>query len=646
MTSIDAAQAQDVVIQASVNSIGGDWLAGGEVYPIKLGWGAALSAPGVYFSDLGEVQAEIFDVTPFSANDKVGYASIYGTVAQPVFIGMSQNGTQSQDLSAVKIEANQQLYISNADLNGSAVDHTAALTVAAGASLTLGTDQPSVTTGTVFIGNALNTEATDGWNGIVCEADNTAATGCTITDATLVVSSVVIQGQEGEDIDAENYASIALTSKPTIGIAPAAAGFGKCAGVKPDGSGMGLGSGEAVLLHGLATVAFDNGLVQCIGANGFELTSSSKGSPTLTPGPKARHPEHFETAVYACGGRRHDLELRPFSSTTTACVQSYDSTHSSAIDLSGGAVGGNNVICSSNRESVNGGAVNPGVPVVTGTNHHRRFNASLVGLGIPPDRDLFACGSLSSFAPCESSACTASPPGSDGRWTRGPARPVAGNGHDQQERAIGDRLQVARSSGVPAGVGARSAPWRMPETAYPYGWPYYRFTVRRRWDLLRAGSMRWFARGHRCRHRCFVTGQASAPRFHRRAAQPPRPKKSTPMSLPIPNDPVASAHLLYLRDPVCRHGDAGPNRVAVGGDAIAPQAHLQPAGIRRGIALKEVNFVGASNRRRPAATRLQCTGAVPAPTMTSRYAIAIEKSRHREPATCRGSAGPIALRPP
>ncbi len=79
--------------------------------------------------------------------------------------------------------------------------------MAGGASLVLGQDKSAGVTGTVTIGNALDNQETDGWNGIVCGVARNGISGCTITDATLKagVSSVVIEGQQNVDIDAEDY---------------------------------------------------------------------------------------------------------------------------------------------------------------------------------------------------------------------------------------------------------------------------------------------------------------------------------------------------------------------------------------------------------------------------------------------------------
>ncbi len=140
MTLIDAAQAQKVTINATVDGGGGDWAPAGEVYPIVLGWGVELNAPGVYFDDTASPgNAEIFDIANFSANDTVGYASIAGTnQASQIWIGMDSLGNQSADSSAIQVEPSNILYIANTTVNGSAAAHSAAITLSPGATMALG----------------------------------------------------------------------------------------------------------------------------------------------------------------------------------------------------------------------------------------------------------------------------------------------------------------------------------------------------------------------------------------------------------------------------------------------------------------------------------------------------------------------------
>src|SRR5262249_30821186 len=132
MGMINDAQAQNVTIKATVNAGGGDWAPATEQYPIKLGWGAELNAPGVYFLDPDAgvftfdagttVDTAIFDVTSFTS-DTLHNASIVGTAKNPVGIGMDSTNTfQTADTSAIAVEKDQRLYIANASVNGSATN--------------------------------------------------------------------------------------------------------------------------------------------------------------------------------------------------------------------------------------------------------------------------------------------------------------------------------------------------------------------------------------------------------------------------------------------------------------------------------------------------------------------------------------------
>ena len=141
-------------------------------------------------------------------------------------MGWDSSENQPVASSSIQVEAGNTLFIANALVNGSTNNDTNAITVAAGGSLTLGQDKSDGVTGTVDIGTAYQ----DGWNGIVCQTDAVIGSGCTITDANLSgTTSVDIQFQDNMDIDAEDFASISLTSNPIIGAPPTQAGFLQCA---------------------------------------------------------------------------------------------------------------------------------------------------------------------------------------------------------------------------------------------------------------------------------------------------------------------------------------------------------------------------------------------------------------------------------
>ncbi len=238
MQIIDAAQASNVTINAYIDGLGGggDWTFGGkgDSIPITLGWGVELSAPGVNFApnwyNLGYnndrfcVYPEIFDISPYSANDTVGYASITGTtVGGAVQVGISgtNNGVvENQNNAAIQVESGERLYIGNANVSGNyqndynqcdgSAAAQAAIIVAAGGHLTLGQDQPATNTGTVTIGGTTaSNSAFWGYQGLVCQSDGVSQ-GCTIDDAVLAAgtSSVIIADNRYQDIDAEDFANI------------------------------------------------------------------------------------------------------------------------------------------------------------------------------------------------------------------------------------------------------------------------------------------------------------------------------------------------------------------------------------------------------------------------------------------------------
>ncbi len=420
MGLIDSAQLSDVVIVARSNGGGGDWTAL-EVYPIVLGWGVELDGSGINFWDnlavAGKPNKAVFDIAPFSANDTVGHASIYGTVkGTNVKIGSNgANGKFSIDTSMIKVESGEHLYLALANVNGSVAALNTAITVAGGGALTLGIDHDQTEAGPVVIGNAQR--ALDGYNGIVCGGAG-ATKACTIDDATLMgQSTVTIEGQEGVDIDAEDMASITLTAQPVIGIAPGVAGIGKC-GAKTDAA---TAKQEAVLLRGSASVTFDNGTLSCISGQGFHLQASAGGNPTLTV--DSTTIQNTEGAVVAQAGSA-TITNSTIQFNVNGVEQNTDGINVSSINLSGSAAGGNTVICSSNAESIQNQPP-PGVDVLnttTGT-----LNASFVAWDTTgPDQ--FTCNAQLAQCACVATCTnTAGNDDMDSVNTNGGAITVTGN---------------------------------------------------------------------------------------------------------------------------------------------------------------------------------------------------------------------------
>jgi hypothetical protein len=385
---IAAAKATGVSVVATVDGGGGDWAPAGEVYPIVLDLGVQVFAPGVFFFDPVGGQPEMFDVT--SGN---GYtASIVGTAAQPATIGMDSLGHQSGDQSSILVDVGANLALAAVDVNGSATNETNAILVAGNGSLTLGSAAGSKT-GTVQIGNA--DPATAGWNGILCE------NGCQITDATLSGSSVVIEGQVNEDLDVEDNGLVYLTSSPVIGVAPSGPGFGTCPS-KVDASAS---HGPAVGLNGKASVIFQNGTVQCIAGEGFDLTAANPNLPSLNL--QNTIIQNTERAIRVEAGTA-EVSGSTIRFNYNGVEQTTDGINDGTIELAGTAQSSNTIICSSRRESVDGGA--PGVSVVN-TTGSTLSAGDVIWDTVGPDT--FDCDSTLMTCACDLASCSLTP-GGDG----------------------------------------------------------------------------------------------------------------------------------------------------------------------------------------------------------------------------------------
>ena len=406
ITSIVAAQATNVILNATVDGGGGDWTAP-ETYPIVLGSGVELTAPGVFFLDANILAGvAIFDVD-------AGNASIVGSAKSPVGVGMnSDDSVQTDAISTIQVEANNTLYIANASVNGSFsvgnnFDSLAAIGLEGNASLVLGQDQSAGVTGTVQIGNALGVEATDGWAGIVCYPDYGNSLGCTVTDAVLAAgqSSVIIQGQEDADIFASDFSNISLSSSPVIGVPPTAAGFGMCP-FKPDGQSA--NGNAAVWVQGKGSVSLQSATVQCISGLAISAQvpffSMGNGVPTVTIDRTVI--QNTDTGIYAAAG----------TTTVTNSTLNYNfigvwqdtdfNADAVAIDLSGGS---NTVICSSNVESSQQSTF-PGIDVYnTNTANLKADNVAWDTAG----PDYFQCDNGFASCACNNASCTTTAGGDD-----------------------------------------------------------------------------------------------------------------------------------------------------------------------------------------------------------------------------------------
>ncbi len=360
MALIANAQASGITITATVDGGGGDWDPAAEVYPILLGWNVELNAPGVFFVDPTSVlgvsfNQSIFYVAILGPGD-ADSASLFGTAASPISVGMNSTNLtaddQTDDVSAIAVETGATLYLANATLNGSFynTDNRQSILVNAGATLIVGQDRSTTVSGTVTIGNALGVASTDGFQGIVC-ATQSPNQGCTIQDVPLVKqSSIVIQGQEGLDLDAEDFANVNLSSAPVFGIPPTAVGFSNENGVgcatKLDENGF-TQTGLAVLLNGAVTMALSGATVQCVGGTAFLLQSTANGSPKLTIDSSTI--QNTDLGIDAQAGKA-TVTHTTFRYNYLGVFQEPDpiAIGYGTIDLSGG---GNTLICNSYVES-------------------------------------------------------------------------------------------------------------------------------------------------------------------------------------------------------------------------------------------------------------------------------------------------------
>jgi hypothetical protein len=397
MALVDSAKAANVTIRATVDGGGGDWSAASETYPILLGWGVELSAPGVFFldpnggwtsTDTGPTITADFFIDFYSPSDTLGYASLVGSAAAQVGLGLNADSTQrTKNLAAISVRAGRTLYLANAVVNGTQF----VIDVGAGSTLQLAQDQSGLVMGTVHIGNASNltllTQILGG--GIIC--DDSSPGGCTIEDAVLPVgqSSVVIQGTSwGISLTADCVLS--LTSSPVFGPPPLAAGFGECP-FKPY-------EGAMIDTTGMANITIKNGTFQCIAGDAFQIRVGSQATidNTLI--------QNTDTGIYAGGG----------TVTVTNSTLRYNYIgvlledipgNASQVDLSGG---GNTIICSDASESSNPNVTDPGVDVLNrGAENLNASNVAWDTANGDAGPDYFQCNSDFSICTCMLSSCTA-----------------------------------------------------------------------------------------------------------------------------------------------------------------------------------------------------------------------------------------------
>src|SRR5262249_35903003 len=154
---IVSASHASLTINATIDGGGGDWTAN-ETYPIGLGWGVELNAPGVFFLDADAGNTALFEVK-VATGDTLGYASIVGSAASNVSVGINaaQNLT-TIDYQTLIIDDGATLYLANASIDSSGgtaglfASFASAIYISSSGTLVVGQDQSAGNTGTVYLG--------------------------------------------------------------------------------------------------------------------------------------------------------------------------------------------------------------------------------------------------------------------------------------------------------------------------------------------------------------------------------------------------------------------------------------------------------------------------------------------------------------
>jgi hypothetical protein len=408
MGLVDSAGAQDVTIVATLDGGGGDWAAP-ETYPIVLGWGVELSAPGVVFHLPDADAGDLLDVRAYSSRDELGSASVVGSATSPLGLDSAVDGG---DAGAILVETT--LYLANASLTHGGISifgqvlHVGDGGVYPYGILVLGADRAGVVTGTVYVTDSPR-------YGILCDQ-------CTIRDVELNgESSLVLRGAAlmalGFPLGAHipphpppypyfstGPLSVSLLSNPVVGVPPSGVGVGTCAEKY---------IGDGIVIDGTnGEFTFKNGVIQCIGGSGLTAT----GSQIIVDNTVIQNAGiGISSSVVATVSVTNSLIRYNGIGIVQSCgwLSGIDTSADvcGTIDLGGG---GNTVICSSNVESTSGSTW-PGIDA---------WNASTLDLNASnvawdtAGPDYFSCdasGPDGGFLSCSCNLASCSTaPGADG----------------------------------------------------------------------------------------------------------------------------------------------------------------------------------------------------------------------------------------
>jgi hypothetical protein len=396
MALIDGAQVTGVTITATVNGEGGNWSTQNETYPVSLGWGVTLSAPGVYFGN--SAYPEIFDIvlqTGEAAGNMVTIEGSGGLVPSPVVLGSDNLGNIAYNTSSITVEANETLNVSYVDVYeplgyfGITVQSSGTLDIdenAVGGYLHLGGNLPNGTAITSSLGS-----------GIDCIG--------TVSDANAAASPSVAGAGQDLSIYAEMSGSVTLVGNPTFGW-PTSGGYTSagqgCTGNPTPKDYTG------VQAEGSATVILKNATVTCMSGSGIYVEGTPGPTVTLT---NVTIENCAQDGIYTSGGTVTVNSGTIDHNFIGVNMSSNKNTGTPSVTLNDGTLTNNTtVICNSNQEN---GYPTSGIDVYN--NSDGNVAADYVNWdqwSATNGADLFWCDQFLACT-CEAASCTNTAGGDD-----------------------------------------------------------------------------------------------------------------------------------------------------------------------------------------------------------------------------------------
>jgi hypothetical protein len=280
---------------------GKDWVA--DPFPITLGEGLILSAPGLYFSAPSVDAGVLFLVTNPIQDAGPAPTVIEGAAGAPIHVGFDSNWNQAHGLTGIAV-TQAALHLLNAELQSPPrlhpVDEMAVYVADAGV-LILGNDGLGAS-GTVWIGNP---DAGQGYLGISCNA------GGTVTDKGSTTAPSVWAQNMRFGITDGNGCILDLTNGPRFGLA---LNDGGTCDSHPDYDGIFIDGLQTDAIVSNATFDCFNGMGLSVGAGTFHgdhdlfLFNAIGAWPSSTPLPNAGRAHisnstfrHNDIGVYASG---------------------------------------------------------------------------------------------------------------------------------------------------------------------------------------------------------------------------------------------------------------------------------------------------------------------------------------------------------